>query len=80
MYLQGKKREEIKMSAILLMMSGTHRLNSITKKEPLKDTGTCLNCIYQGTGSEKCAKCDRSSVWKYYRKPKDTKDNFKIKG
>ena len=80
MYLQGKKREETKMSAILLMMSGTHRLNSITKKEPLKDTGTCLNCIYQGTGSEKCAKCDRSSVWKYYRKPKDTNDNFKIKG
>lgn len=69
------------MGATLLMTSGIRRelKNYTTKGKPLKDVGTCLNCIYQGTNSEKCEKCSRSLVWKYYKKPKDIKDNFKIK-
>lgn len=68
------------MSAIPLMMCSSTNRTWLKKRkvEEKKDTGTCLNCCYQRTGSKECNTCKRSFEWQYYKAPKNLKDNFKI--
>lgn len=66
------------MSATLLMMNHTTKMMN-TKTKEKKDMGICFNCVYQGTGSEKCHVCKRASQWHYYKAPKNLSDNFKIR-
>ena len=68
------------MSSILLMTSNSakfHFYHKENKKEYI-DNGTCLNCQYQGTGSENCKKCKRGTLAKIWKKPYE-KDYFLLK-
>lgn len=48
------------------------------KQETVTDVGTCKNCKYQGTGSEKCKTCSRSSSVKFWKKVKNPIDRFTL--
>lgn len=67
------------MSATLLMMNHLTNKTVKAKTKEKKDVGTCLNCVYQGTGSIKCEMCKRAFKWQYYKAPKNLTDNFQIK-
>lgn len=68
------------MSSTLLVMGGNRTHNLYTKEEQKKDTGTCLGCKYQGTGSDNCKKCLRGFYKKYPNlKESEIKDYFCIR-
>lgn len=69
------------MSSILLMTSNSAKFSYRAKEENKKeyiDNGTCLNCKYQGTGSENCKKCKRGTLARVWKKPYE-KDYFLLR-
>ena len=64
---------------MLLLNNNSYKVIKATKaKENKKDVGTCLNCKYQGLGSNACNKCKRNYKYTFYKLPADVADNFKL--